>query len=887
MYQTMFAPGSIVSHFEILEKMGEGGMGAVYKARDQRLDRLAAIKVLSANAVFNQDRQLRFVQEAKSASALNHPNIVTVYEIDTAGDIAFIAMEYIDGRTLDRLIPQKGLRIGEALHYAVQIADALAAAHAAGIIHRDVKPANIMVTEKGAVKVLDFGLAKLSERGLPPAAESPRGESQATVSLQAPQSEEGTIVGTIAYMSPEQAEGKKIDARSDIFAFGAVLYEMLTGRRAFGGPSKLSTMAAILNQEPKPASEIVENFPKELDRVLARCLRKDPARRFQTMADLKVALEELQEESGSGQLTPAAATPERRKLSLVLLAAIVFALLAAGVTWRILLPSAKPDAPLKLIPLTTYPGSESYPTFSPDGSQIAFAWNGEKQDNYDIYVKMVESGLPLRLTTSPESERAPAWSPNGRYIAFLGRNGIYLISPLGGPERKICELTRPLGGLSWSADSKSLAVADRVATTDPIKIFLVSVDTGEKRLLTEPPPQTYGDLYAAFSPDGRTLAFVRHTNQSAGDMFLISSGGGSATRLTSENHNMTALAWTPDGRELIFSSNRSGALALWRLPANPRQGTEPKLVPGATGEPGELSISRAGANGLFRLVYASYTFDSDVWRCELPQCDHPTRLIASTRSENSAQYSPDAKHIVFSSDRSGYFEIWVADAEGGNAVQLTSFAAHAGSPRWSPDGLRIAFDGVSAGNRDIYVIAAQGGSPRRMTTEPSEESRPSFSNDGRWIYFMSDRTGTRQIWKMPSQGGTAVQVTRQGGLEPIESPDGKLLYYVHDRNALGLRSVPVDGGEELTVLESARLSYWNISPTGIYFADFSPARGATTLPLKFYSFQTHNVTEVVKLEGRRLGGGGPALSVSRDDRWALFTRYNPRNSDLFLIENLR
>jgi serine/threonine protein kinase len=294
---------------------------------------------------------------------------VTVYEIDTTGDVTFIAMEYIDGRTLDRLIPQKGLRLSETLHYAVQIADALAAAHAAGIIHRDIKPANVMVTEKGVVKVLDFGLAKLTERGPAPPPPSVPDGSQPTVSIKAAQSEEGSIVGTIAYMSPEQAESKKIDARSDIFSFGAVLYEMLTGHRAFTGDTKLSTLASILNREPRPAALIVPDLPRELDRVLARCLRKDPARRFQTMADLKVALEELKEDSDSGRLTPGTVTPVGRKRRPALLAIAVLAVLvAAGTAWRVLSPSSKPLPPVRLVPLTTYPGSERFPTFSPDGS---------------------------------------------------------------------------------------------------------------------------------------------------------------------------------------------------------------------------------------------------------------------------------------------------------------------------------------------------------------------------------------------------------------------------------------------------------------------------------------------------------------------------------------
>src|SRR5262252_5984237 len=297
--------GHDISHYEILEKLGQGGMGVVYKAQDRRLNRFVAVKVLPAEKVGDAERKGRFMQEARAASALNHPNIITIYEIGCAGGIDFIAMEFVAGKTLDRCILRHGLRLNEALKYSVQIADALAAAHKAGIVHRDLKPGNVMVTEQGLVKVLDFGLAKLTESAVPDEDEPTRTFKATT--------EEGTIVGTVSYMSPEQAEGKKVDARSDIFSFGALLYEMVTGRKAFQGDSKLSTLSAILREEPKPASQVTEGTPRDLERVIGRCLRKSPDRRFQTMADLRVALEELKEESDSGTLGTALAGPRRHR----------------------------------------------------------------------------------------------------------------------------------------------------------------------------------------------------------------------------------------------------------------------------------------------------------------------------------------------------------------------------------------------------------------------------------------------------------------------------------------------------------------------------------------------------------------------------------------------
>src|SRR5512136_325637 len=289
--------GKTLGHYQITEKLGEGGMGVVYNARDTHLDRFVAIKVLPAEKVADLDRKRRFVQEAKAASALNHPNIVHVYDIDQSDGTDYIAMEHVDGKTLDRRIGHRGLHLNDALRYAVQIADALAKAHSAGIVHRDLKPTNIMVNEDGVVKVLDFGLAKLTEW-----VQGDQFASTATVDDEGrPITEEGVIVGTVSYMSPEQAEGKKVDARSDIFSLGSVLYEMVTGQKAFQGGSKMSTLSAILHQEPKPVSDITPAIPAELERLINRCLRKDPAKRLQHMDDVKLALEELKEDSDSGR----------------------------------------------------------------------------------------------------------------------------------------------------------------------------------------------------------------------------------------------------------------------------------------------------------------------------------------------------------------------------------------------------------------------------------------------------------------------------------------------------------------------------------------------------------------------------------------------------------
>jgi serine/threonine protein kinase len=350
----------------------------VYKARDTQLDRLVALKFLTPDRARQADRANRFLQEARAASALNHPNIITIHEIGEFEGARFIAMEFVRGKSLDELIGRRGLRLGDALRYAIQIADALAKAHAAGIIHRDLKPANVMVSDDGVVKVLDFGLAKLADP-----ADAP-GQFAATVSIKAAQhTEDGAILGTVAYMSPEQAEGKKVDARSDIFSFGSMLYEMLTGRAAFHGDSKLSTLSAILRDNPSPLRKVALDAPAEIEKIILRCLRKDPDRRFQHMDDLKVALLEVKEDSESGKLdaVPLPPVPSHGKPWLWVTLVAVLLVAGAGEIWWQQRGEAKPPLTGKLSRLTFDSGLTTDPAISADGKLLAYASDRENRGN--------------------------------------------------------------------------------------------------------------------------------------------------------------------------------------------------------------------------------------------------------------------------------------------------------------------------------------------------------------------------------------------------------------------------------------------------------------------------------------------------------------------------
>ena len=388
-------------HYDILAKIGEGGMGVVYKARDRHLDRFVAIKVLNPRWISDPDRRRRFAQEAKAASALNHPNIVTIHDISTDHDVDFIAMEYVEGHTLDHHIGRRGMSPSMALDCAIQTAGALAKAHAAGIVHRDLKPSNIMVTDGGVVKILDFGVAKLIAVDRAAAVADPAGVTHTMTERGQPRTAEGRIVGTAAYMSPEQAAGQPVDARSDIFSFGTLLYEMTTGVRAFAGTSTVDTLAALLNSDPKPPSQLSKDVGRDLERIILRCLRKDPAKRFQATADLVVDLEEIK------AATEAAATVSGRPRSFqrtLVISGIVATVagtgLAAGAMW-LSRTSRNRLPPPTIDRLTSYPGNETSASLSPDGGHVAFSWNGVNEDNLDIYIKPVGGEASLRLTTDP------------------------------------------------------------------------------------------------------------------------------------------------------------------------------------------------------------------------------------------------------------------------------------------------------------------------------------------------------------------------------------------------------------------------------------------------------------------------------------------------------
>jgi Tol biopolymer transport system component len=606
-----------------------------------------------------------------------------------------------------------------------------------------------------------------------------------------------------------------------------------------------------------------------MERIVARCLRKDRARRFQHMLDLKVALEELKEESDSGRLRPAVVVPPRQpKWRTSALAGIAMVVLAVAALWFGWLRDRAPGAtPTPAAPLTSFNGFERTPAFSPDGKQIAFSWGGEKADNQDIYVMLVTGGQPLRLTTDPAPDTDPVWSPDGAQIAFVRAGNVRLISPLGGPETKVTESA--CRGLDWSADGKWLAVANRNSANEPCSVFLVSPGTRERRQLHAADLTSLGDCEPAFSPDGRMLAFVRERRVNAHELWTIPSAGGTARKLISDESNIQGVAWMPGSREIVYSSDVGGFWNLWRVPA---EGGKARPVPN-TADGRSLAIS---ATAPPRLAFALETRNIDIWRMAVPE-GVPKKIIASTRADWSPRYSPDGSKLVFMSDRGGTPQLWWADSDGSHQrVLLTD--TFAGAPRWSPDGSQIAFDTKG----DIAVVSAEGGERKLLTQGPMFDARPAWSRDGRWIYFRSNRSGTMQIWKMPAEGGTPTQTTREGAWEAMEAPDGKRLYYIKDRSAPGLWSVPVTGGEAQLVASNVRISWWTPAGDDIYYVDFSVRPPAIQqMNLKTRAVRTLRTVENLWPDF------SPSMTGSPDGRWLVWSLEERLGSDLMLIDDFR
>jgi len=879
--------GTTIGHYKIASLLGRGGMGEVYLARDSRLGRNVALKLLPPSLTQDEDRVRRFKLEARAASALNHPNILTIHNIEEMNGVSIIATEYIEGTTLRQRLAGGKLQLGKALDLAIQVASALSAAHQAGIVHRDIKPENIMVRPDGYVKVLDFGLAKLTEQR----AVNSETESRNVTALR---TDTGTVMGTSSYMSPEQARGMPVDQRSDIFSFGTVFYEMLTGEQAFRRDSDIDTLHAVIHDQPAGLSGFSAKLPSAVQLVVRRCLEKEAEHRYENGAELVTSLKRAHTALSGPKWSTWPRWRERWRFALIGVVLIALGILA--ISWlkrsseRTSLPVAKgPLVPMRTVRLTAARGQASVPRFSPDGKQVTFSSTGDGGDNWDVYVKLLDGGAEKRLTTDPGVDGSPVWSSDGQYIAFSrmsgsppGERAIYSVPVLGSPERKLYTARSAWSGwagvIDWSPKGDFIAFSDTDVNDGPFRIYLLTVATRERQPLTSTPEKGANDWQPAFSPDGQKLAFVRSLFDGVSDLYVMPTDGGEPHRLTFDNQDIWGVTWSPDGQSIVFGSTRAGIMNLWRIAPG---GGEPELLLGGTQSASYPAFSRQGQ----RLAYVAASVATTMWRVDLPvslgKSSRSSPLLTSTAWEGVMQISPDGKRIAFSSDRSGAQEVWVCDSDGSNPLALTAFGHRKmGSPAWSPDGRFIAFDARVEAKADIYVIGADGGQPRRLTNDPGVDEMPIWSHDGRWVYFASDRSGDLELWKMHPEGGEAVRVTTNGGSPALESRDGRYVYYQKGIATPGLWRMPVEGGIEELVFDRLRrdaAGVWALADDGIYFDEI--VKGVEMI--EFYSFATRRVTPITKL--RSLNG----LAISPDGRWLVYANLEGEFSNIMIVEDFR
>lgn len=774
----MLEIGQSISHYTILEKIGRGGMGVVYKARDTRLNRVVAIKTLPAERIVDQERNRRFVQEAKSASALNHPNIITIYEIDSAGPITFIAMEYVKGRTMKELIPGSGLGTEQALTYAVQIADALAALHREGIVHRDVKPANIMIRENAGIKVLDFGLAKLAEEI------DVTDKSGLTTTGQ---TEDGAIMGTVPYMSPEQIEGKPLDMRSDIFSFGVVLYEMFSGSRPFRAGDKSSVAAAILNEEPVPLTRLKSSILPEIERMVSRCLEKDPQRRFQHASDLKVALEWLARDVDSGKLreTESSALSRSRKprvfvTLMVSLAVLVIA--AAMLYW--LRPS--PQVPADLRRITSDFALATSPALSADGNLLAYCSDRSGSGNLDIWVQQIASGQVIRRTSGPTDELSPNFSPDGGSIVFERTgSGIFVMPSLVGDEKQIAS-----SGLEprFSPDGMSIAywVGDVDNRAPSGKVYIVTLDG-------RPPTQIGTDFADArcplWAPDGKHILFQGLRNpgeESEWWVAPIASGSAINTGVLSHlrKRNLLPVPGPGDwkGNDLAFSARENDSRHIWIATIrSPEFQLAPPVRQITTGTGTEAEPSMA-SNG--RIAFSGWSYDDNLWRVSRRSGGSPpgspNRLSPTGAFDTHPSISADGKKMAFLSRRSGTRQVWMRDLEKGNESCLTMSRGEKSAPVIAPDGSLVAYSEIENGKSSIYVVPANSSQPRLPQKACESCGEPSD-----WIPDLSGILFTsgvqKAVFRLDLKAKKSAPILRSPAFsldQPHISPDGRWIAFV-------------------------------------------------------------------------------------------------------------
>ncbi|MEO8435365.1 MAG: protein kinase [Pyrinomonadaceae bacterium] len=832
--QAVLTSGQSLGPYKVINLLGRGGMGEVYLAQDSRLSRKVALKLLHSELTIDQDRLRRFRQEAHAASALNHPNILTVYEIGQADSIHFIATEYVEGQTLRERMSDTRMKLREVLDVAIQGASALAAAHQAGIVHRDIKPENIMVRTDGYVKALDFGLAKLTEQGGTGDLEEPTASLVKTGA--------GIVMGTINYMSPEQAEARRVDHRTDIFSLGVVLYEMLTGKRPFGGKSAIDTLHSIINEEPRPAIELNSQLPPEVMDILAKAMAKAPGERYRHAGDFELDLRRLKRAVETNSLpssqVKAGAIIKPRGWRATSMLAALGALLILGVAvagWMLNRSRRQPvseaaSAPLgrvTLAPITVDQGYEGEPTFSPDGQTIAYV--SDRTGNFEIFLKQVTGGPDINLTNNPADDMQPSFSPDGKQIAFVSsRSGeynclcfflygteqplmggaIWVMPAFGGSPRRIVESgTFP----SWSSDGSSIIYSS--GPWHGQKIYRVPSIGGNPE---EIPIKSQGAPYLAYpsySPDRRWIAFEANNT-----VFIVSSKGGEPQKIVKGKHPV----WGADSGAIFYSNVEAGKnYSLWQLPFSSAEGKasgNPSPLTVGRGYDSQATVSRDGKLIAYAALDVSLNIESLPFDAETPRnMGAPQPVTSGSDRIYFHSISPDGMSSVYDSHRGASSYIWRVD-RGSAPVQLTSDPNFDDSdPDWSPDGRNIVFFREASrgeqGTIGIWVMAADGANPQLLI---KEAGAPRWMPGGGAFVYQSFADGQIYIYDLASKSSR--RITNEEGIYGIgvPSPEGKwLVYHSIAAGNVDVRAIPIEGGESRIVVDTRRQEFHPfVSPSG-------------------------------------------------------------------------
>ncbi len=819
--------GRRIGHYKLLSQIGQGGMGEVYLAHDSRLNRRVALKLLPAYFTRDEQRVRRFEQEARAASTLNHPNIIVIFDIGQVEDVHFIATEFIEGQTLRQRMSGAKLTAEEVLDVAVQTASALVAAHQAGIVHRDIKPENIMLRPDGYVKVLDFGLAKLTENQR--RTDDTEAETLANVSTDA-----GIVMGTVSYMSPEQARGQRVDERTDIFSLGVVIYEMVAGRQPFAGETKSDVLAAILTRQPQPLASHLKQMPEALELIVKKALMKERENRYQTAAEMLTDLRGLKK-----RLEFEAEHKSKFKISKAVLFASILVLCVALVAFWALRGKQVQEEIVgvsKTWQVTSWSGLDAFPSLSPEGNSIAYS--SDHNGSYQIYVKQLTPGArETQLTSEGKENFSPSWSPDGQHIAYYSkdRGGIWVVPARGGQAKQLTEFgSRP----AWSRDGSMIAFQSNglsdlgasARTLLPSTIWVISSEGGDARQITQVGNPLGGHGAPAWSPDGKRIAF-ESGDFNTSSVWTASINGNDLKRITTQT-NLQAYnpIYSPDGESIYYSETTNG---VWKVRVSQTTGervSQPVLIAGAA--PTFIRHLTISADGK-KIAYSAMLRASNLWSASLStgssaMTGAPVQITHDTSSRNNhPTFSPDGRKIAYNSFHTGTGgDIYVMDADGKNPTQVTTNTAGEATSSWFPAMDQIAFISDRDKRQMLYAINLANAKERLLFDIGEEIEYARMSPDGKQFAFNSKKDGPVNICTIPLEGGQPVQLTFDKELMgfPCWSPDGKYIAFQMKRGEnTHIAIIPSSGGtpEQLTFDRGQSWPHsWSPDGDKIVFAGF-------------------------------------------------------------------